>query len=353
MEKLTDQQVVTLTLGWSHERSTWDYIASFGESADTLYWKTRTAWGIRGGQAELLLAVENYLTVDRAEVIVLELYSRVKEIEGRLLLATLDQFDQRIRAEPKLIEAQNLDFYLQQIFSALRERDDVTSADIAIREYRYLSLLRESRVYSRDSHALELDKFMAENPEFYVQILSDVFSPASERGQNKDVTERERAKAHIGWTLLEGFVSIPGQTGDQIDIEQLKTWVAEVRRLAEVSDRLKIAEEKIGALLAHAPEDPGDKLWPHSIVRYCLEQWSSDSIEHGLLIERINMRGVTRRLPKDGGQQERDLAEGIRNGAKGLGAWPRTQALLRSLAAHWDEVAKREDIRVQQMEMRE
>ena len=352
-EKLTDEQVVTLTLGWSHERSTWDYVTGFGESADILYWKTRSAWGIHGGQAELAFAVERYLAVNRAEVIVLELFTRIKEIEGHLLLATLDQFDQRIHEEPKLLEAQNLYFDLEQVFSALRDRDDITSAEIAIREYRYLPLLGESRVYSRDSYALELDKFMAESPEFYVQILSDVFSPASERGQAKDVTEHERAKAHIGWTLLEGFVSIPGQTGDQIDIEQLKAWVAEVRKLAEENDRLQIAEEKIGALLAHATDDPEDRLWPHSVVRSCLEEWSSDPIEHGMLIERINMRGVTSRRPRDGGQLERTLADGVRNDAKGLSAWPRTQNVVRSLAEHWEEVAKREDVRAAQMEMRE
>jgi hypothetical protein len=353
LETLTDEQIVTLTLGWSHERSTWDYIAGFGESADTLYWKTRSAWGIRGDQTELTFAAEHYLAVNRAEIIVLELFTRIKEIESYLLLATLDQFDQRIGEEPKLIEAQNLDFYLEQVFSALRERDDITSADIAVREYRYLSLLRATRVYSRDSHALELDKFMAESPEFYVRILSDVFSPASERGQQRQVTEQERAKAHIGWTLIEGFVTIPGQTDDQLDIEQLRAWVAEVRRLAEENDLLRIAEEKIGALLAHAPKDPIDKRWPHSVVRSCLEEWSSDSIEQGIFTECINMRGVTKRLPRDGGQQERALSRGIRIAATALAAWPRTQKLRRSLAAYWDEAAKREDIRAQQMQMRE
>ena len=72
-----------------------------------------------------------------------------------------------------------------------------------------------------------------------------------------------------------------------------------------------------------------------------------------MLIERINMRGVTRRLPKDGGQQERDLAESIRSAAKAMDVWPRTQMLLRSLAADWDDAGKREDIRAAQMEMRE
>lgn len=63
-----------------------------------------------------------------------------------------------------------------------------------------------------------------------------------------------------------------------------------------------IREERIGTLHAHALDDHADRLWPHSIVRFCMEEWSFDSIEHGPLIEPINMKGAIKRLPKDGGQ---------------------------------------------------
>lgn len=351
--RLSDDQIVTLTLGWLHEKRTWDFVASFGETANRLYWQSRSAWGLRPENENLVFAVEQYLAVNRPEVIVLELFPRFKEVESGQLLATLDKFDTRLVEEPSLVKSQNLYFYLQQLFNALRERIDVRSEDIAVREYKYLSLLRWGRIYGNESTSLELDKFMADSPEFYVRILSDVFGSASEQGQQREVTEQERAKAHVGWSLLEGFVTIPGRDGEQIDIEQLKTWVEGVRKYATAADRLKIAEEKVGALLAHSPDDPEDKVWPHAVVRTCIEEWTSDSIEHGMLIERINMRGVTRRLPKDGGKQERVLAEMLRKDAQAVGGWPRTQKLLKSLASHWDDAAQREDIRAQQMEIRE
>jgi hypothetical protein len=308
---------------------------------------------LRGGQDDVTHAVEQYLAANRAEVVILELFPQFGEIGSRQLLATLDQFDQRIRAEPKLLQAGNLYFYLQQVFNALRQRTDVKSEELALREYRYLSLLRWGRVYGDDSPPLELEKFMAESPEFYIRILSDVYAATSDRGKQKEVTEQERARAHVGWTLLEGFKVIPGLSGELVDYETLHEWVSRVLALAKDCDRLKIAEEKVGALVAHAPLDPSDAIWPHLTIRKSLEQWASDSIEHGMLIERINMRGVTRRLPKDGGKQERALARDLHSSAKALAEWPRTSHFIRMLAEHYEESAKQEDIRAQQLEMRE
>jgi hypothetical protein len=352
-EKLTPEQIVIFALGWNHERRTWDFVAEFGKNSDREYWRQQSAWGLKGSTADITYAVERYLGANRAEIVILELFPQFGEIGSRQLLETLDQFDERIRDEPKLLQAGNLNFYLQQVFGALRQRDDVAREELALREYRYLSLLRWGRVYGNEGTPLELEKFMSESPEFYVRILSDVFAPTSERGKQREVSEQERARAHVGWTLLEGFAVLPGQDGDQIDQETLEAWVSRVLALAAESDRLTIAEQKVGALLAHSPTDTRDGIWPHITVRKSLETWSSDSIEHGMLIERMNMRGVTRRLPKDGGKQEWDIASAIRTDSKTLREWPRTSSFLRTLAEYWEESAKREDIHAQQLELRE
>lgn len=350
---VSTDEVVTLALGWKHEKSTWDFVARFGDAADQRYWNLKSAWGLRGSQTDIDYAVERYLRANRAEIVVLELLPQFGEIGSRQLLETLDQFDQRIGEDPELLKAGNLYFYLQQVFNALRRRTDIRSEELAVREYRYLSLLRWGRVYGDSEPPLQLEKFMAESPEFYMRILTDVFAAASQRGEERKITEQERARAHAGWTLLEGFAVIPGREGDQINQDALNTWVSAVLALAQESDRLVIAQQKIGALIAHAPADPEDGLWPHKTIRNSLETWGSDSIEQGMLIERINMRGVTRRLPKDGGKQEWDLAKETRERAKTFAEWPRLSQFLRMLADHWEESAKHEDIRVQQLEMRD
>src|SRR6185437_985840 len=97
----------------------------------------------------------------------------------------------------------------------------------------------------------------------------------SEKDKPRILTEEQGARARVGWKLLEGFITIPGAEGTQIDIEILNRWADSVRKLAAKADRLRIAEEKIGTLLAHAPPDPDDQVWPHKTIRELLQSWQS------------------------------------------------------------------------------
>jgi len=112
-------------------------------------------------------------------------------------------------------------------------------------------------------------------------------------------------------------------------------------------------EQTIGKLLAHAPEEPGDHLWPHTLIRESLEEWEAGQIERGIVDERFNMRGGGPRDPKAGGKPEHDLAVEIRSSAASLGRWPRTQAMLLRLADMWKEVALAHDLWARQEELRD
>jgi len=352
--KLSIDQLVALVLAWLHRRTTWEYVESFGEETAEAFWRSRRPWQLEGNAKDLEYAVERYLSVDRSELVVEELYPKIRDVSSALILKTLDQFESRIVACPDILRKQAIDFELQQIFAVLQDRTDIPLADIATREYRYLPLLRQHIGARNTSRSLVLDRFMAEDAEFYVSILCDVFRPASERDKDApSITEEQQARARFGWTLLEGFSMIPGLAGDAIDVGTLNDWVSKVRSRAAERDRLTVAEQKIGNLLAHVPEDPIDHLWPHETIRRCLQQWQADEIERGISIERFNMRGGGARDPKAGGKPEHDLAAEIRTKRSQLQKWPRTQAVLLALAQMWEEMAQREDLRARQEEMRE
>jgi hypothetical protein len=55
----------------------------------------------------------------------------------------------------------------------------------------------------------------------------------------------------------------------------------------------------------------------------------------------------------EGGKQERDLAQAYRNDAAKLDEWPRTKAMLIGLAESWERSALHEDVRVEQLRLRE
>ncbi len=328
---------------WPHSVKTWTWVAQFGEEEERRYWQRKLPWGIQASGDEFLHAVDQYLRFDRPEFIVSALSSRASEIPADRLIATLVSFEQRISQRPEILRDQSLGFDLQQIFHSLQSRKDIPLEPVAALEYRYLPLLREPWENTDPDSAL--DRYLAQSPTFFAQVVADVFRPASQRNRPKsDLTPEGQAKASIGIKLLESFRRIPGLSDEEIDAAMLDEWVQAVRVAAKELDRLEIADQYIGKLLTHAPSDPTDEVWPHRAIRDGLERWQSLQIENGIHVGKMNARGVTSRAPFEGGQQERSLAQQLRQDATKVDRWPRTRGILISLAESWEHLARVEDI---------
>ncbi len=97
-------------------------------------------------------------------------------------------------------------------------------------------------------------------------------------------------------------------------------------------------------MLARTPED-SDGIWPHIAVRNLLEHLHNALIDEHIPIGVYNGRGVVSRNPTEGGGQERGLSERYKKMSDVVRAkWPRTAAILRSLAETYERDAKYEDI---------
>jgi hypothetical protein len=167
-------------------------------------------------------------------------------------------------------------------------------------------------------------------------------------------TKEKQNRARAGYQLLRSFKLVPGLGGDALDAAVLRAWIVEVRRRGAEEDRLVIAEQHIGHVLAHAQLlDPDDGAWPHRGVRGVLEALDSEQIERGIVTERINMRGAHFKALYEGGEQERELAKQCRAWADTALAWPRTAALLENIAESWERDADAADVRARQDKMRE
>jgi hypothetical protein len=349
--KLTEGQIQELIDWWPHNRLTWEWIARFGDDAQKHFWERRRAWGIQATGKDFDYAIDNYLKAQRPEFIIEALYQRAEEISTPNLIRLLEEFEKRIAQKPGLLNDNVLDFKMKFIFRALQGRADTTLEVVASWEYRYLPLLRETWSTSDPNSAL--DRFLARSPEFFLQVISHVFRGRADREPTGDVSPQMRARARTSLTLLESFTTIPGGEGSSIDPLALDAWVQETRRLAKAADRLAITEQYIGKMLSHALADPGDKVWPHRAIRDGLETWKSHEIELGIIIGKMNSRGVTTRALLDGGKQEYALAADVREDASKVNAWPRTKLMLIGLAERWEHSAEHEDRRVDEMRLRE
>lgn len=142
---------------------------------------------------------------------------------------------------------------------------------------------------------------------------------------------------------------MPG-TDDQgvIDPKALEDWVKRARKLLAETGRSEVGDRKIGEILSAAKRDL-DQPWPPEPVREVIEVTRSRNLEHGFEIGVYNHRGVTVPTLRDGGEQERALAECYRRDAEALRFdWPRTAACLDRIATTYQVDANREDISAEQ-----
>lgn len=339
---LSTTHLAVLLQGLPEDEATWDFVASLGQEVDNAYWGRISPWFLPDSNSVLIeRAVLKLLQVDRP-IEALLVQERSLPISSNLTLNTLDRAIPEINASKESIGASFV-YAVEQVFEHLRARDDVDRADIARREFAYLSLLT---IAGKPKQRLVLFDTMAMDPELFVSLICTVFYPAS--GDRPEPSEALRQQAQAAFRALEAFREVPGRVGTDLDASALLAWVKEALRLTAEADRTKVGAQYVGKVLAHAPHDPTDFAWPHRAVRDLIEEVASDELERGIQIERFNMRGVFSKDPYDGGSAERALAEEARRWADAATAWPRTAEMLSRIAKDWEHHAEREDIEAQQ-----
>ena len=336
-------QIAQLMLAWRDEFSTWNFVDSLGPEVEANYWARKQPRPMKADESAFEFVVTKYLQYGRALAGLDTVWYPASSAPSQILIRLLDAAVQEINAKPDVVNS-NLVYHIEQVFADLRLRSDVARIDIATREYAYLPLLAHSE------GELTIHSLLAEDPSLFVSVLCDVFKPAS--GEEAEITKERQAQATAGYRLLSEFHKVPGTKNSEIDPDALKKWVTEVRELAGQKDRSAIADEYIGHALAYAPPDDKDGAWPHRVIRDLIEDVASAKMEHGIAIERVNMRGVTTRGPYDGGDQERAIAAQVRQWSDAASAWPRTSRMLKEMAAGWERDAEWHDIRARQDQIR-
>lgn len=340
---LDPARVARLLMSLPEHKTTWDYTATFGNEVEDLYWKTKHSFFVEGSTDELLMAIDQYTQRGRFLAALSASNRRFKELPSHTLMSLVSNALSDINFMQDGTDSLTT-HVLERVFDELRIRSDISFEDIASLEFGYLP------VFHRRKKPLALHRLMVEQARFFVEIVAIVFKP--EHGEARILDERGQRQAVAAYELLRGLHTLPGQTDNQIDDQQLLSWCLEVRELAAKEDCLTMAEQRIGHMLAHAPLSPTDGAWPHEAVRSAIEKLESLQLECGIEVERINMRGVYSKQLGEGGTQERDLALQFCEWAETIHAFPRTSAMLRRISATWTRYAELADREADEDELR-
>jgi hypothetical protein len=329
-------------------RSTWDpstaceRAEALGPSVASDFWKNLSYMGLGEGFRLATVFSERLVAVGRsaAALDLLALYARrgVDEFyAGAIASAFESLMTNPDDAEIGLLSQYDVDVLLKVV--ALHRRS--LGAQRAVRiEWYFLPMLG----YKPDAQTLH--QTLAENPEFFVDVVAMVFK-SDKKTTTEEPSADQRANAENAYRLLQSWATVPATDSTGLILEGLRRWVDRARALLSDRGLAESGDHQIGQVLAAAPSDE-DGSWPCEAVRDLLEEVQSDAMDSGLRMRIYNNRGVTSRSLHDGGQQEWDLAADYRSRAEGFSArWPRTASILRSLAAGYESEARREDSRAE------
>ncbi|WP_223619027.1 hypothetical protein [Lysobacter sp. ESA13C] len=368
----TPAQLAQLLQAWDDTQALFDYVASIRSEIKGEYWKRRDVF-VRTSDTQLLdTVIANLSTYGRNIELIAFVGGRLKDTSTHLLVQILTSALREALTNPG--EIARLDTYwLREIFKALRERPDVDRTVLMGLEYNWLPALHS---YG-DEQEFALHAHLGESPEFFVEVLSDLYkadwevrgAPDDDGGQAGASTEhssietanddsaadlQKRAKADIAYKVLDSWRRLPwlGED-DSIDYAAMHTWTQSALTLAGDKGRRDVAAMEIGKLLAYAPADKFDEVWPASEVRELIETLQDDELEAGLVIELFNKRGVHSRPFEGGGAPEHALAQAAACAADKLQVeWPRTATMMRESARQWAELAESEDRRASERRIR-
>ena len=339
-----DAALLTILRALPMQRWTWDQVERIGGEIETTYWRRAPVFWISEDSEDVGYAIRRLIEVGRARH-ALPLAGRGAKVHlpTDLLVKVLQEAAQQpFESDGDQNEETMFQYYVAETLQVLDERDDVDRNALIALEWNYLQLLEHSR-----RPAKVLLRALSEQPSLFIQMLSAVFKASEESGvadPEPEDPEHARRIASQAYRLLRLWNRLPGAGDDgTIDGDVLETWIKEARALAKAAGREDVADSKIGELLSASPMG-ADGAWPAEPVREVLDLFRSKSMLDGFRIGKSNRRGVTTRMPRDGGELERQEAAKYRTWAKAIVfEHQHTAKVLDGLADDYEWQARRHD----------
>lgn len=340
--ELGDAQYLEFLLRAQFNRQTWVHVDQLAPQLQNVYWKTASPW--HATDEDVLEAVRRLTAAGRPRAAFNVAQFQLKVLGPQAVYDMLVQIAQGKGDEDG---AYKLDqHWLREALALLDSAPQLSLEQKAVLEFIYIDGLW-ARVARTDKYLIpNLEKYVEQNPQFYVQALVWAFRRRDDQEDPAELKAPEGSKsvyAERAYKLLEAVSRLPAYAGgDKPTLENLKTWIELVRARARELGRIEVADSCLGRLLAAEPPGP-DTVWPGQLARDALEFIATDEVARGAAVARRNARGVFMRVR--GGTQERELAAQFREWANALQySHPFVAShVLDVLTRSYEHDAKRED----------
>ena len=288
-------------------KEAWDRASKWLQENEAEYW-TRTGANAYQTDSDLSIAIEKLIKHGRPHAAINCLDRMLHEQQ------TIDT-DQCLRALIGALSSSEPTYTMEeyQIIELIMflQADPFVSQDDLFRvEWAYLPLFDR---YSGTA-PITLESRLAKNPEFFCEVIRLIYRSEKKDQPLKKPIEESKAIAINARRLLDLWKTPPGTEKDgTFDTDRFTKWLQNVKLLCGKSGHLKIALQKIGEVLIHAPDDPNG-LWIHRTVATAINDRAANMTRLGFRIGLYNSRGPHFGDPS--GKPERDLAKKFRKKAE-------------------------------------
>lgn len=331
-----------LLLALPPSKELWDFIDNTSNAVASKFWSEMRATFYHSPTEEKIRGLRMLIQTKRFFTAVDTAYMMKEDIPADLIIEILQKAGTEKAEDTIGIK----EYEVSSLFENLNSREDVPIENIAKLEWLYLPIIGS---YGSGYTAKHLHRELANNPEFFIQILKMVYMPRNEAKKEEEMRRNAEDENFANYTmqgyrLMNNWQTIPGVDEDgSVNAEFLNKWIDEVRKLAEEADRLEVADSKIGYILAQYPET-NKEYWPPDAISESIERINTHDLKLNFSIGITNKRSFTSRGPYDGGIIERaneDHFKKLANVHKSK--HPNVSKIFSDIAARYHEDAKRED----------
>nr|WP_298414150.1 hypothetical protein [uncultured Halomonas sp.] len=159
------------------------------------------------------------------------------------------------------------------------------------------------------------------------------------------IPENLHVSAKTAGSLIHSGRGVPGRISDEkIGRALFFSWVNKVRELAKEKGRGAVTDLTVGTWLSDWPLNKNLECWPDPVIAELLDKDDCEDIRRGFHTGVCNSRGVTSRMPYDGGKQEHEVAEKFRHfSTHWKDSKPNLTEMIESLAKSYEQEARRQD----------
>ena len=292
---------------------------------------------VRGLAVDVEYAARKLVQVKRARAAAEMLSLHRKDSDppnGKLLAEVLEAV---LREPNQELADATFSYVIGELLELLENSQGTDELQVARLEWAFAGVLHHGRPLPA------LHRAMAADPAFFVELVEMMHGRAEDEADPATLEQRKR-RATTAYEVLHEWHGLPGKSPDgTIDIASLKQWVTGALEAFEQRGQGAVGAQFIGEVLSHSPNG-SDGAWPHEAVRDVIEEIENPEVETGLEVGEYNGRGVTTRSLTEGGAREHERAARYEEWAQTTRAlWPRTAAILRTIADQYRRHGRRED----------